>query len=251
MFSFSLVLLCLAVGDIDYVRKHGRCLGQTTYASGWRPRIPPRLREGNPELALLILAMWDGNFRARPNARTCVARLALCTSLTGGSSELSILPPALDVSAQQLQDDVDLGCIPGCTTEMQATVGLLARELEVAACQSNQHILGSFALLRICIQHNFDDAASTACLKEMLELRAEHGCAMICDDVVENDLGPNNGAPELTAAQRRAIFRGVNKQVMFLRGGVAVCSVWCSYKARFTLNDAPPLLSVFVHCAAG
>ena len=76
-FSFALVLLCLAVGDIRFVQVHARLVGvsMTTYALGWRPKIPPAICEGCQDLAMLILAMWARDFRERPPLRDVVSRL--------------------------------------------------------------------------------------------------------------------------------------------------------------------------------
>ena len=73
-FSFALVLLCLAAGNIGYVRKKGRMISRTAYASGWRPPIPGKLRERCPDLASLISEMWDGDFRKRPALKGVVPR---------------------------------------------------------------------------------------------------------------------------------------------------------------------------------
>ena len=74
-FSFALVLLCLAAGDIGYVRKRGRMISRASYALHWRPPIPSKLRDGCPDLASLITEMWDGDFRKRPALKDVVPRL--------------------------------------------------------------------------------------------------------------------------------------------------------------------------------
>ena len=74
-FSFALVLLCLAAGDIGYMRKQGSRIPRAAYAQGWRPPIPSELRFRCPDLASLISEMWDGDFRKRPALRDVVPRL--------------------------------------------------------------------------------------------------------------------------------------------------------------------------------
>ena len=83
-FSFALVLLCLAVGDIGYIRNQSRKKhSRVKYAFGGRPNIPWRLRESAPKLADLIDEMWDADFRRRPAFSAIVPRLAECTSMNG------------------------------------------------------------------------------------------------------------------------------------------------------------------------
>ncbi len=82
-FSFALVLLCLAVGDIAHVRKKGGILARTAYYSGWRPTIRKSLRAACPEMAALIKEMWLADFRARPAMKDVVVRLEACVSVGG------------------------------------------------------------------------------------------------------------------------------------------------------------------------
>ena len=86
-FSFSLVLLSLAAGDISYVRKRGKSIASTSYAMGWRPPIPSKLRKRCPELASLIKEMWDGDLRARPTMKEVVIRLEVCLSVDGVAND--------------------------------------------------------------------------------------------------------------------------------------------------------------------
>ena len=74
-FSFALVLLSLAAGDIGYIKKRGRLISRSSYALGWRPPIPSELGESCPDLAKLIAEMWDGDFRKRPTLKAIVPRL--------------------------------------------------------------------------------------------------------------------------------------------------------------------------------
>ena len=90
-FSFSLVLLCLAAGDIGYMSKKGRMLSRIAYAQGWRPPLPSKLRERCPDLASLIKQMWNGNFRKRPALKDVVPRLeAASTAALDGVIELTV-----------------------------------------------------------------------------------------------------------------------------------------------------------------
>ena len=84
-FSFALVLLCLAVGDIAYVRKKGGVIARTAYYSGWRPTIRTSLRAACPEIAALIEEMWLADFRARPAMKSVVVRLKACTVVDGAA----------------------------------------------------------------------------------------------------------------------------------------------------------------------
>jgi len=81
-FSFSLVLLCLAVGDIDFIvaqaRKDRR---RIQYTHGKRPVIPYELEVSAPALIQLIEEMWNQKFRKRPSFSDIVPRLAKCTTL--------------------------------------------------------------------------------------------------------------------------------------------------------------------------
>ena len=88
-FSFALVLLCLAVGDIAFVRNRGRAITRTAYASGFRYSLPKSLRTACPEVAALIREMWDDDFRKRPALRDVVVRLGATSTaaLDGGGDE--------------------------------------------------------------------------------------------------------------------------------------------------------------------
>ena len=88
-FSFSLVLLCLAVGDIAFVRKRGRAIARTAYATGFRYKVPKSLRKACPEIAALIKEMWLTDFRARPAMKDVVVRLEACVSVEGVVNEES------------------------------------------------------------------------------------------------------------------------------------------------------------------
>ena len=80
-FSFALVLLSLAVQDIDYIAKSANRLTATNYALGWRPDIPQMVHEQCADLAALISAMWTDDFRERPSMKEVVDRLEACGSV--------------------------------------------------------------------------------------------------------------------------------------------------------------------------
>ena len=70
-FSFALVLLSLAVGDIDHICKCAKSkrFSSSTYQSGWRPPISSKLKSWRPGLVKLIESMWHADFRQRPAMR--------------------------------------------------------------------------------------------------------------------------------------------------------------------------------------
>ena len=86
-FSFALVLLCLARGDIAFVRKQGGIIARTAYYSGWRPRLPKSLRVACPEIAALIKEMWLADFRARPAMKDVVVRLEACVIVEDAAND--------------------------------------------------------------------------------------------------------------------------------------------------------------------
>ena len=78
-FSFALVLLCLATGDISYVSKQGGgTLAYASYETGWRPKVRKSLRTASPEIVALIEEMWLTDFRARPAMKDVAVRLEAC-----------------------------------------------------------------------------------------------------------------------------------------------------------------------------
>ena len=92
-FSFALVLLCLAVGDIAFVRKQGGIIARTAYFSGWRPKLRKSLRTECPEIATLIEEMWLADFRARPAMKDVVVRLEACVSVEDASNDSETSTP--------------------------------------------------------------------------------------------------------------------------------------------------------------
>ena len=86
-FSFALVLLCFATGDIDYL-EHMRQFNYqcTRYYLGRRPPIPDQFIDNvNSEvLRGLINSMWQQDFRARPAMKAVKAVLGNLASNDGG-----------------------------------------------------------------------------------------------------------------------------------------------------------------------
>ena len=82
-FSFALVLLCLAMGDINYVVSL-RFTRAIRYHLGKRPLIPAELDFDHEELVQLIVSMWQKDFRLRPAMKAVVATL---TNLTPSSND--------------------------------------------------------------------------------------------------------------------------------------------------------------------
>jgi len=75
-FSFSLVLISLIVGEVDFVIKsQTNGWPQLAYIKGWRPRIPGQVDVDHPGLVRLVEAMWQTDFRGRPAMRDVVATL--------------------------------------------------------------------------------------------------------------------------------------------------------------------------------
>ena len=105
-FSFALVLLCLAVGDIAYVHKQrGASARRTAYDTGWRPTIRKSLRVACPEIAVLIKEMWLADFRARPAMRDVVVRLEACTVVDRAAK--SEAHPEEHSTSSQVDDQTD------------------------------------------------------------------------------------------------------------------------------------------------
>ena len=80
-FSFALILLSLAVGDIAYVVKQYKTTGVNGYVLGRRPLIPPKLQEEACDLCELIKECWNADFCERPKFKDIVPRLEKCASL--------------------------------------------------------------------------------------------------------------------------------------------------------------------------
>ena len=81
-FSFSLVLLGIAVGDMKHLRRSaGKFFSMTAYITGWRPPIPEGISQHAPELAGLVASMWQPDLRARPSMTDVVAALEGFASL--------------------------------------------------------------------------------------------------------------------------------------------------------------------------
>ena len=81
-FSFALVLLCLAVGEIDYIKvQSAKRPPNTNFSDGWRPPIPISLQSASPKIVSLIESMWANDFRARPAMKDVVGWLKTCDSV--------------------------------------------------------------------------------------------------------------------------------------------------------------------------
>ena len=113
-FSFALVLLCLAVGDIAYVRKQGGIIARTAYYSGWRPTVRKSLRVACPEIAALIKKMWLADFRARPAMKDVVVRLEACVFVERATNdpEEAALQIALAIRPESTEDALGLDAFP-------------------------------------------------------------------------------------------------------------------------------------------
>ena len=132
-FAFALVLLCLAVGDISYVRKQGRCISTTAFATGWRPKLPESLRRGCPEIAALIEDMWLTDFRARPAIKDVVARLETCVVVEIVSI---VADPSLDYEHSSVE-----GLLPTLPELIQVSGREQQLELENAELKDRIRIL--------------------------------------------------------------------------------------------------------------
>ena len=72
-YAYALVLLCLAVGEIDFVqRAHRR--GITPL--GWRPTVPQQVGDS---LKAMIEDMWQEDHTRRPTFERVVPRLQQCS----------------------------------------------------------------------------------------------------------------------------------------------------------------------------
>jgi len=131
-FSFGLVLLCLAVGDIEFVRlASSAATGNETYLNGWRP--PFRFPSG--EIANLIRAMWSGNFRQRPAMKDVVGRLKASVSLFEDDVATAAEEPASESLAYSV--------VPITEHALQATNRVLLLEVQkLKAKVRQQEMLG-------------------------------------------------------------------------------------------------------------
>jgi hypothetical protein len=84
-FSFALVLLCLAVGDICYVGKLARQVPSLWYAQGCRPVIPALLDSACPDLAKLI-GKFDGILGMGWDSITVGGNVAPFTAMVNGGT---------------------------------------------------------------------------------------------------------------------------------------------------------------------
>ena len=125
-FSFALVLLCLAVGDIAHVRKRRGAISKSAYSTGFRPTLPKTMRRASPEIAALIREMWLTDFRARPAMKDVVVRLEACLSHElGGANDNDLNPDKESFD--------DLPPRGGTAREQQLELENLELKAEVAA----------------------------------------------------------------------------------------------------------------------
>ena len=88
-FSFGLLLLCLALGNINYLASL-RFTASIRYHLGGRPPVPAELDFDHPELVRLIISMWQADFRLRPSMKTVVDTLSnLPTSASNKETALT------------------------------------------------------------------------------------------------------------------------------------------------------------------
>ena len=133
-FSFGLLLLCLALGDINYLASL-RFTGSLRYHLGGRPPVPAELDFDHPELVRLIISMWQPDFRLRPSMKAVV-------------DTLSNLPTSA------ADDETAL------TTSMRSVCGNVLSEEEVEeAQQRHQSSSKSFALF---LSHHKEACATEA-----------------------------------------------------------------------------------------
>ena len=134
-FSFALVLLCLAVGDILFVRKQGGIIATTAYFSGWRPTLSKTLRAGSPEIAALIEQMWLADFRARPAMRDVVVRLEACTVVDRSADKSEAHPEEHSTSSQVDDQTDDTGLDRQSGDPAVSTIATLRAENEAAKAE--------------------------------------------------------------------------------------------------------------------
>ena len=101
-FSFALLLLCLGLGDMNYLFSL-RFTGAIRYYLGGRPVIPAEFDFDNPELVRLIVSMWQPDFRLRPSMKVVLATLTNLAAVEDDKHER--FTPDTDVSAQFISDD--------------------------------------------------------------------------------------------------------------------------------------------------
>ena len=133
-FSFSLVLLCLSLGNIGHIRTLAlKKPASVRYTHGGRPRLPKSLHRACPQIVALIEEMWRADFRARPMMKDVTARLEACTfniisGTTSSAKEVGI------IGGSSLCDEVadELTTTTGLMTELTADMmSERIRELEV------------------------------------------------------------------------------------------------------------------------
>ena len=82
VFSFALVLLEVAVGDLVTVRKQFKAAGIDTSTTGWTPNIPEAVSLDLPDVADLFEECFASDYRVRPNFVEVEFRLKEMVKLT-------------------------------------------------------------------------------------------------------------------------------------------------------------------------
>ena len=203
-FSFSLVLLCLAVGDISFVRNRGRAISKIAYATGFRYKIPKYLRKACPEIAALIKEMWDGDFRKRPLMKDVVVRLAeTAAALLDRKSMKPSLPPeivepGIFSTLPSTSTPLLLEAFAGVTSTDIGHVEDLLNELPSLGAASD-YVGGSVALLRI-VRREPTLELRLKYAQNMLRLRVKLGSDAKADEIVEQSLSLHT-LPSVAALQ--------------------------------------------------
>jgi len=134
-FSFALVLLCLAVGDVDYVRKLGKFVSTSTYATGWRPAIPAELDSACPDLAKLISEMWDHDIHKRPPLKAVVPRIEAASSADLDDFVPNIGREDVGVVAEEEDHAAAIAALRSEIVAQAATIATQAAKIEAQAAK--------------------------------------------------------------------------------------------------------------------
>ena len=134
-FSFALVLLCLAVGDVDYVRKLGKFVSTSTYATGWRPAIPAELDSACPDLAKLISEMWDHDIHKRPPLKAVVPRIEAASSADLDDFVPNIGREDVQVVAEEEDHAAAIAALRSEIVAQAATIATQAAKIEAQAAK--------------------------------------------------------------------------------------------------------------------
>ena len=124
-FSFALVLLCVALGDVRFLHKLNK--KQTNYAYGeqFRPRIPKMLAQRAPVgLICLIKEMWQASLSQRPHMTEVVARLEAFEKF-----EVNIADEQLPGNGDEIPDDEEELSMVISVAEHEAALAAQREEL--------------------------------------------------------------------------------------------------------------------------